>query len=93
MLAHVPYILFPKRFVTTDRMVSLRHWKRLITDTTRAKEFSVCCIAHDYILEGLWITASYPRQFLGRVGRAPYRAHSLGNGSKCRRGKGLKPFV
>ena len=25
MLARVPYILFPKRFITTDRMVSLRH--------------------------------------------------------------------
>ena len=27
---------------------------------------------------------------LGRVGRTPYRTHSLGDGSKCRRGKGLK---
>src|SRR3990170_1478278 len=33
---------------------------------------------------------AYPRQFLGRVGRTPYRPHSLGDGSKCRRGKGLK---
>ena len=54
------------------------------------KEFSVCCIAHDYILEGLWITAPYPRRFLGRVGRTPYRTHSLGDGSKCCRRKGLK---
>ena len=88
MLARGPYILFAKRFVTTDRMVSPRHWKRLITDTTRAKEFSVCCIAHDYILEGLWITVPYPRPFLGRVGRTPYRTHSLGDGSEGRRGKG-----
>ena len=93
MLARVPYILFPKWFVTTDRMVSLRHWKRLITDTKHVKEFSVCCIAHDYILEGLWITVLYPRRFLGRVGRTPYRTHSLGYGSKCHRGKGLKPCV
>ena len=75
MLARVPYILFPKRFVTTDRMVSLRHYKRLITDTTRAKEFSVC-IAHDYILQGLWIIAPYPWRFLGRVGRTPPIAHT-----------------
>ena len=34
---------------------------------------------------------AYPRRFLGRVGRTPpYRPHSLGDGSKCRRGKGLK---
>ena len=26
----------------------------------------------------------------GSVGRTPYRTHSLGDGSKCRRGKGLK---
>ena len=31
---------------------------------------------------------AYPRRFLGRVGRTPYRTHSLGDGSKCRRGKG-----
>ena len=33
---------------------------------------------------------AYPWRFLGRVGRTPYRTHSLGDGSKCRRGKGLK---
>src|SRR5215216_5209829 len=71
-------------------MVALRHQKCLITDPTRAKEFSVCCIAHDYILEGLWIIAPYPRRFLGRVGRTPYRPHSLGDCPKCRCGKGLK---
>ena len=89
-LARVPYIIFPKRFITTHRLVSLRHYKSLITGPTRAKEFSVCCIAHDYILQGLWIIAPYPRRFLGRVGRTPYRPHSLGDGSRCRRGKGLK---
>ena len=72
------------------RMVSLRHYKRLITDTSHAKEFSVCCITHEYILEGLWITDPYPRWFLGHVGRTPYRTHSLGDGPKCRRRKGLK---
>ena len=34
--------------------------------------------------------APYPRRFLVRVGRTPYRSHLLGNGSKCRHGKGLK---
>ena len=29
---------------------------------------------------------AYPRRFLGRT---PYRTHSLGDGSKCRRGKGF----
>ena len=33
---------------------------------------------------------AYSRQFLGCVGRTPYHTHSLGDGSKCRRGKGLK---
>ena len=33
---------------------------------------------------------AYPRRFLGRVGRTPYRTHSLGDGSKCHREKGLK---
>ena len=33
---------------------------------------------------------AYPRRFLGRVGRTPYRTQSLGDGSKCHRGKGLK---
>ena len=28
-----------------------------------------------------------------RAEMIPYRPHSLGDGSKCRRGKGLKPFV
>ena len=31
---------------------------------------------------------AYPRRFLGRVGRTPYRPHSLGDGSKCHREKG-----
>ena len=31
-----------------------------------------------------------PRRFLDRVGRTPYRPHSLDDGSKCRRRKGLK---
>ena len=33
---------------------------------------------------------AYPRRFLGHVGRTPYDRHSLGDGSKCHRGKGLK---
>ena len=33
---------------------------------------------------------AYPQQFLGRVGRTPLRPYSLGDGSKCRRRKGLK---
>ena len=50
----------------------------------------MCGIAHDYILEGLWITVPHPRRFLGHVGRTPYRTHSLGDSSEGRRGKGLK---
>ena len=44
-------------------------------------------IAHELIL---CARRAYPRRLLGRVGRTPYRPHSLGDGSKRRRGKGLK---
>ena len=48
-------------------------------------------VAHDLILSSMCARRAYPRRFLGRVGRTPpYRPHSLGDGSKCRRGKGLK---
>ena len=41
--------------------------------------------------ELIWCSrGAYPRQFLGHVGRTPYRPHSLGDGSNCRRGKGFK---
>ena len=47
-------------------------------------------VAHDLILPSVCARRAYPRRFLGRVGRTPYHPHSLGDGSKCRRGKGLK---
>ena len=41
--------------------------------------------------DNICIKAPYPRRFLGRVVRTPpYHRHSLGDGSKCHRGKGLK---
>ena len=50
-----------------------------------------CPIAHELILPSLCPRRAYHRRFLGRVGRTPpYLPHSLGDGSKCRRGKGLK---
>ena len=45
-----------------------------------------CLIAHN---PSLGPRRVYPRRFLGRVGRTPYCTHSLGDGSKCRRGKGF----
>ena len=42
-------------------------------------------ITHELIL---CASRAYPRWFLDCVGRTPYRPHSLGDGSKCRRGKG-----
>ena len=47
-------------------------------------------VAQDLILPSVCAKRAYPRWFFGRVGRTPYRCHSLGDGSKCLRGKGLK---
>src|SRR5215216_1535069 len=47
-------------------------------------------VAHDLILLSVCARRAYPRRFLVRVGRTPYRHHSLGDGSKYCRGKGLK---
>ena len=47
-------------------------------------------VAHNLILPSVCAKRAYSWRFLGRVGRTPYRAHSLGDDSKCRRGKGLK---
>ena len=47
-------------------------------------------VAHELILPSVCARRAYPRWFLGHVGRTPYRRHSLDDGSKCRRGKGLK---
>ena len=47
-------------------------------------------VAHDLILPSVCARRAYPRRFLGHVGRTPCRLHSLGDDSKCRRGKGLK---
>ena len=43
-------------------------------------------IAHGPSLGPMW---AYPQRFLGHVRRTPYRTHSLGDGSKCHRGKGF----
>ena len=58
--------------------------------TVRITVFERSPIAHDLILPIVCARRAYPRRFLGRVGRTPYRSYSLGDGSKCRRGKGLK---
>ena len=57
----------------------------------RITVFERSSVAHDLILPSVCARRAYPRGFLGRVGRTPpYRPHSLGDGSECRRGKGLK---
>ena len=56
----------------------------------RISVFECSPVAHDLILPSVCARRAYPRRFLGRVGRTPYRPHSLGDGSKRRRGKELK---
>ena len=41
------------------------------------------CVPGGHIPDGFWVVWEGP----------PYRPHSLGDDSKCCRGKGLKPFV
>ena len=41
------------------------------------------CVPGGPIPDDFWVVSEGP----------PYRTHSLGDGSKCRRGKGLKPFL
>ena len=61
------------------------------SSTVRISVFERSLVAHDLILPSVCARRAYPRWFLGRVGRTPpYHRHSLGDGSKCRRGKGLK---
>ena len=45
--------------------------------------FCRACVPGGHIPDGFWVMWEGP----------PYRPHSLGDGSKCHRGKGLKPFV
>ena len=74
---------------TCDR----KQFRRIIvffSSTIRISVFERSPVAHDLILPNVCARRAYPRRFLGRVGRTPYRPHSLGDGSKCRRGKGLK---
>ena len=58
-------------------------WKRLgfdaSLDRTRA-HFAPACVPGGPIPDGFWVVWEGP----------PYHPHSLGDGSKCRRGKGLK---
>ena len=56
----------------------------------RISVFERLPVAHDLILLSVCAKRAYPRRFLDRVGRSPYCPHSLGDGSKCHRGKGFK---
>ena len=60
------------------------------SSTVRISVFERSPVAHDLILPSMCARRAYPRRFLGRVGRTPYRPHSLGDSSKCHCGKGLK---
>ena len=60
------------------------------SSTIRISVFERSLVAHDLILPSVCARRAYPQRFLGRVGRTPYRRDSPGDGSKCRRGKGLK---
>ena len=62
----------------------------IFSSTVRISVFERSPVTHDLILPSVCARRAYPRRFLGRVGRTPYRPRSLGDGSKCRRGKGLK---
>ena len=59
------------------------------SSTVRISVFERSSVAHDLILLSVCARRAYPRRFLGHVGRTPYRRHSLGEGSKCHRVKGL----
>ena len=61
----------------------------IFSTTVRITVFARSPVAHDLILPSVCARRVYPRWFLGRVGRTPYRPHSLGDGSKCCRGKGF----
>ena len=63
------------------------------SSTVRISVFESSPVAHDLILSNVCARRAYPRRFLGRVGRTPYRPHSLGDGSKSVAERGYKPFV
>ena len=72
-----------------------RKWFRLynwifLSSTVCITVFACSPVAHDLILPSMCARRAYPRRFVGRVERAPYRSHSLGDGSERRHGKGLK---
>ena len=58
--------------------------------TVRITVFDRTPVAHNLILPSVCARRAYPWRFLGRVGRTPYRSHSLGDGSEHRRRQGLK---
>ena len=62
----------------------------IFSSTLRISVFECSPVAHDLILPSVCARRAYPRRFLGRVGRPPYRTHSLGDSSKWCLGKGLK---
>ena len=73
---------------TYDRK-RFRLYNCIFSTTVRITVFGRSPVAHDLILPSVCARRAYPRRFLGRVGRTPYRPHSLGDGSKCHRGKGF----
>ena len=61
----------------------------LFSSTVRISVFERSPVAHDLILPNVCARRAYPRRFLGRVGRTPYRPNSLGDDSRHRHGKGF----
>ena len=85
-----------KRLAGTDCVGSTcdrKQFRRIIvffSSTVRISVFERSPVAHDLILSSVCARRAYPRWFLGHVGRTPNHCHSLGDGSKCHREKGLK---
>ena len=60
------------------------------SSTVRISVFERSPVAHDLILSSVCPGGHIPDGFWVVWEGPPYRRHSLGDGSKCRRGKGLK---
>ena len=74
---------------TCDR----KQFRRIIvffSSTVRISVFERSPVAHDLILPNVCAGRAYPQRFWVVWEGPPYCPHSLGDGSKCRRGKGLK---
>ena len=75
---------------TCDRK-QFRLYNCIFSSSVHISIFERSPVAHDLIWPSVCAGRAYPRWFLGRVGSTPpYRPHSLGDGFKCRRGKGLQ---